>query len=259
MRDYSLFLASVVTVNTDTKYTTVPILNANPVKRYINIAYTVNIIPNGGRNPVNNVPVLNTNSLTYNMPLVGDVIICGYIEATYPVCLGVLYSPGGRKRVNKVLAEVSKDTISLTKSLSTEFLPSAAKDTTNTDKEMTSYKPYDVVYQHQTGAYIRLRNAAQWTTNSLGQKIPPSTDIAEIDIYHPTGAKIQIDNGGNIIATPASGKEVKLGSSSASSEAIPLGTSLKVWLDSHTHPTGVGPSGAPMIASPSPSSTVKTI
>jgi len=260
MSDYSLFLATVVTVNTDTKFVTIKVPNSNPIKNYINIAYTVNILPNGGRNPLKNIPVLNTNSLTYNMPLVGDAILCGYIEGTYPVCLGVLYSPEGRKNINTILENVGATSASLIKSLPMDFLPSAAKDATNSTRENPIYTPYDVVYQHQTGSYIRLRNAAQWTTNTLGQKIPPSSNLPEIDIYHPTGAKIQIDQTGNIILTPASGKQVKLGSSSASSEAVPLGTSLKTWLDSHTHPTGVGPSGPPLQApSPSPSSIVKLV
>ena len=259
MSDYSLFLATVVAVNTDTKFTTTKIANANPIKNYINIAYTVNILPNGGRNPLKNIPVLNVNSLTYNMPLVGDAILCGYIEGTYPVCLGVLYSPEGRKNINTILENVGATSASLTKSLPMDFLPSAAKDTTNSTKENPIYTPYDVVFQHQTGSYIRLRNAAQWTTNTLGQKIPPSSNKPEIDIYHSTGAKIQIDKDGNVIATPASGKEVKLGSSSAHDEGVPLGKTLQAWLDSHKHPTGVGPTGSPMIASPEPSSIVKTI
>ncbi len=42
-------------------------------------------------------------------------------------------------------------------------------------------------------------------------------------------------------------------------EGVPLGDQLKVWLDSHTHPTPSGESGAPSGPSPTPSEKVKVI
>lgn len=49
-----------------------------------------------------------------------------------------------------------------------------------------------------------------------------------------------------------------LGSSDAG-EGIPLGDTLKAWLDSHTHPHPMGSTGSPSSPSPEPSQVVKTI
>jgi hypothetical protein len=43
------------------------------------------------------------------------------------------------------------------------------------------------------------------------------------------------------------------------SEGVPLGDTLKAWLDSHTHPAPGGTTGSPNSASPNPSQVVKTI
>jgi len=77
-------------------------------------------------------------------------------------------------------------------------------------------------------------------------------------IKHTSGATIVIEPEGDVIVTPADGKNYKLGGSAAE-QGVPLGDDLKSWLDSHTHPTGVGPSGAPFVGSPNPSSVVKVV
>jgi hypothetical protein len=75
-----------------------------------------------------------------------------------------------------------------------------------------------------------------------------------------TNAKIIITGDGNTAIVEAG--TIKLGEGAAP-EGVPLGTSLKEWLDSHTHPyswghEGVaGNTGAPNEASPDPSSKVR--
>ena len=78
-------------------------------------------------------------------------------------------------------------------------------------------------------------------------------------IKHTSGATIVIEPEGDVIVTPADGKNYKLGGDGAT-EGVPLGTSLKAWLDSHSHSTGVGPSGTPLQGpSPSPSTIVSVL
>jgi len=66
--------------------------------------------------------------------------------------------------------------------------------------------------------------------------------------------KIKIDNTNNVIIDTTG--NILLGESAT--EGIPLGTSLKNWLDNHTHPVaGIGNTGTPNTGSPSPSSKSK--
>jgi len=296
MKDYSLFTAEITKVNVNDIQNNHTVTYTNDsgkeTKRQLldfsTIAYTVNISPAGFRNNMSNVPILNSNSLTYNPPLPGDRAICAFVdgERILPVCLGVIYDPAGRTKLDKVLRD--SDNVNLTnaqKVLPSDLLPSAAKD----PDEVSGYKSYDYVVQHQTGSYIRMRNLSKASkNNSTGFVITPENNLPEIkiyqrlassksgtdsansiilseetagqssvQIYHHTGAYIKINTDGNIILYPASGKNVLLGDVSAS-EGVPLGQTLKSWLDSHQHPTGVGPSGPPIASSPSPSSIVKT-
>jgi hypothetical protein len=177
----------------------------------------------------------------------------------YPICLGVLFT----------------DTYTRP--------PQAATKTIN-GKDI--YQQYDYVVQHQTGSYIRLRNNNQPIYNDkTGTWTEPTVNLAEVTILqqlnttskvnkielkevsdtnatikvtHHSGAEIQINNSGDIIITPASGRDVLLGGSGAT-EGVPLGSLLKTWLDGHIHPTGVGPTGVPTTLSPSPSTTVLTL
>jgi len=55
---------------------------------------------------------------------------------------------------------------------------------------------------------------------------------------------IVLDKDGNITAIVASGKKINLGKNNASEPGV-LGNQIKQWLETHTHPTGVGPSGPP--------------
>lgn len=72
-------------------------------------------------------------------------------------------------------------------------------------------------------------------------------------------SKIVLTSGGDIVIQ-ADGN-VLLGENAE--EGVPLGTTLKTWLDSHTHPIswtdsgGSGTSGSPSSASPAPSEKVK--
>jgi hypothetical protein len=139
----------------------------------------------------------------------------------------------------------------------------------------------DCVLQHETQSFLRFRNLD--TIDDKGNSLPPSktqrgrSEIlikhvtgdsieitepnkgsTEISITHHSGATAKIDTSGNIILTPASGKQLKLGGSSAS-QGVALGDSLNQWLLMHTHPTGVGPSGPPMSVPPATSKVVKVI
>ena len=67
--------------------------------------------------------------------------------------------------------------------------------------------------------------------------------------------KIVIKENGEIIVQ---GGKVYLGDENAI-EGVPLGDTLKAWLDSHTHPGAHGETGPPSGTSPPPSQVVKTI
>ena len=73
--------------------------------------------------------------------------------------------------------------------------------------------------------------------NGICIGVDSSEGNAEIFIFHPS-ASIFIDNTGGI--------EFKSGS--VATELTVLGETLKAWLETHTHPTGVGPSGPPIEA-----------
>lgn len=68
-------------------------------------------------------------------------------------------------------------------------------------------------------------------------------------------SKVVLKENGDIIIQ---GNNVFLGSDSAL-EGVPLGDTLKAWLDEHTHPAPGGETGSPSSNSPDPSQVVKTI
>ena len=68
-------------------------------------------------------------------------------------------------------------------------------------------------------------------------------------------AKVEIEESGKIIINAGSGSTIELGEG-AVDKAI-LGTAFKTYFDTHTHPTGVGPSGAPI--NPMPDTTLSEI
>jgi hypothetical protein len=74
--------------------------------------------------------------------------------------------------------------------------------------------------------------------NGICIGVDSSSSNAEIFIYHPS-AYIFINKNGIL--------EMKAGT--VGTEFALLGETLKTWLSTHTHPTGVGPSGAPIQAS----------
>lgn len=88
-------------------------------------------------------------------------------------------------------------------------------------------------------------------TGSLPGEHAEDLIIAKSDL----SAKIVISQEGNITIQ---GGKVFLGSDTAA-EGIPLGDTLKEWLDTHTHTAPMGETSSPLSASPSPSQVVKTV
>lgn len=221
--------------------------------------YTITVNPVASRMGMRNVRVIVPNSGNVRgklsgfswMPHVGDWAVCGFIEGypDFPVCFGVIYN-------------------------GTNTRPPEAG---TIDGE---YQFYDYVVQHQTGSFIRIRNRNQPYQDSSGNWHEPETDLPKVTIQqlladkksvneieldepvagkstitvtHHTGAKLKIDEDGNVIVIPANGKKIKLGSDN-SGESLILGDSFKEWinklisskLEIHTHPTGVGPTGKPI-------------
>lgn len=85
-----------------------------------------------------------------------------------------------------------------------------------------------------------------------GDALP--TDGESLVIGHKSNsAHIKITQSGNVYIKAGN---VYLGGEGAS-EGVPLGDSLKAWLDSHKHSTPMGMSGGPEIKSPEPSQVVK--
>ena len=209
--------------------------------------YTLTVLPANGRMGLRKVRMLVPNSGNVRnkfrgfswLPYIGDWAVCAFLEGypDYPICLGVIYN------------------------ISNTRPPEASAN----DGE---YQYYDYVVQQQTGSYIRIRNLNQPTFIN-GNWIDPVEDLPEITIYqmladktkankivmkeessgsstveieHHTGAKVTIDATGNIILTPATGKQVDIGSSSAS-QSLVLGDNFKALFNAHVHATAVGPSG----------------
>jgi len=287
MKDFAIFTATITRVNlVDTaEMHDVEYSSTNPMKilDYSSIAYTVDILPVGYRNPIAQVPVLNVNSLTFNPPLPGDGAVCVYLEGEniFPICLGIIYNPEGRTSINTVLnAPGSIIAADIEKSLSSELLPSAAKDESNTETNRTLYRRYDYVQQHQTGSYIRMRNLSDTTVDRLGTVTQPDDNLPEIkiyqrlaaskegtdsansiiltetepgqstiQIYHHSGAYIKINADGEVIIntdkTIINSGHIELGA--GASEKLVLGDSFMPVFNGHSHPTGVGLTGAPIV------------
>lgn len=225
--------------------------------------YTLSVQPTAGRMGLRQVRMLVSNSGNIKgkmrgfnwLPASGDWAVCAFLEGypDYPVCLGIVFNE-------------------------TNTRPPEAASING------QYQHFDYVVQHQTGSFIRFRNknqpvqvADQWIEPSLnlaevklsqllsdGTKVneitmeETSQGVSTVKVEHHTGASVVIDSVGNIVVTPASGKNVLLGGSGAS-HGLSLGDSLKTWLDTHSHPTSTGPSGSPTTSSPAVSTTVKTL
>ena len=88
-------------------------------------------------------------------------------------------------------------------------------------------------------------------TELLG--IKPSLEKGEVAIFSKFGQKILLDKDGNVIITPKSGAKVLLGDATGTdpvvlkSELNSVLSTVRTWLNSHTHPvpTGPGTSSAP--------------
>lgn len=220
--------------------------------------YTMTIEPSAGRMGLHQVRMLVPNSGNIKgkmrgfnwLPASGDWAVCAFLEGypDYPICLGVVFNQ-------------------------TNTRPPEAASING------QYQHFDYVVQHQTGSFIRFRNLNQpvqvddhWIEPTLdlaevklsqllsdGVKVneitmeETSQGVSTVKVGHHTGASVVIDSVGNIVVTPATGKEIKLGSNT-SGESLVLGDSLKTWLDNLigtkleliTVPTVVGPSGTPL-------------
>lgn len=90
-------------------------------------------------------------------------------------------------------------------------------------------------------------------------KHPSDENVSSVVLKHNDGtsakAKVEIEESGKIIINAGSGSTIELGEG-AVDKAI-LGTAFKTYFDTHTHPTGVGPSGAPI--NPMPDTTLSEI
>lgn len=87
--------------------------------------------------------------------------------------------------------------------------------------------------------------------NKDGASIVMNTD-GSILMTNAAGATINMDAAGDKISATAALLELN-----GASEAAVLGDAFKTYFDTHTHPTGVGPSGPP--AAPMPPTTLSTI
>jgi len=79
------------------------------------------------------------------------------------------------------------------------------------------------------------------------QKLDVSSDSTTVNAGD--GNSIVLDKDGNIAAVVSSGKKINLGKDDAVEPGV-LGNQIKAWLEAHTHPTGVGPSGPPSVPIP---------
>ena len=226
-----LFLAKVVSVNTK--------LVKDTAGNIIQEAGTIDVLPiahhMGSRSvrPLSMAAVsIYGQSVGFNwVPSVGTWVVCGCLE-DYPdhlVCLGALYHP--------------------------QYVGMPVMDGTPLQLQ-------DCVLQHETGTFFRFRNLD--TVDSKGNQVSPSKTIrgrsefivehvngdtiemiepvkgqTKISIKHHSGASAMIDVNGNVILTPASGKEVKLGSSTSSHRIVM--DSFEPVYNGHGHLTPMGP------------------
>ena len=88
----------------------------------------------------------------------------------------------------------------------------------------------------------------------VGTELPgtkPSLEKGEVAIFSKFGQKILLDKDGNVIITPKSGAKVLLGDATGTdpvvlkSELNSVLSTVRTWLNSHTHPTPSGSSSAP--------------
>lgn len=114
---------------------------------------------------------------------------------------------------------------------------------------------------------IRSKNGSKLTLDDENKKINLTDENGNIIDLTKDGVEIT-DVNSNIIRTSSAGVEVqssgdvnitggtanistdKINLLDGASEAVPLGDSLKQWADTHTHPTGMGPSGVPIAPLP---------
>lgn len=91
---------------------------------------------------------------------------------------------------------------------------------------------------------------------------PTGMQPGEVVIHNHNGANVKITVNGDIEAVPATGREVRIGSASATDPVALKSdlTALKTYLDGHTHggvSTGMGTSGGPSSSSPTPAASTK--
>lgn len=81
----------------------------------------------------------------------------------------------------------------------------------------------------------------------------PAIEADEVLIWAKAGQRVLLNKDGDVIVTPATGRKVYLGSATGTdpvalkSELNSVLSSVRTWLNSHTHPTPSGASSAPSV------------
>lgn len=138
--------------------------------------------------------------------------------------------------------------------------------------DYTRLYPARVSSQNLDGTLVVVPDAGKLKGQGL-DKVPIRHGLPGVTVRSvPSGARVRVgfeegnpsqpfaclwdeDTGAATVEIIFHGLLLRLGSESAS-QPVPLGTALLQWLNAHTHPTGVGPSGPPVVpADPSLLST----
>lgn len=88
---------------------------------------------------------------------------------------------------------------------------------------------------------------AEYSTNT------PEIEEGEVVLWTKAGQRVLLNKDGDVIVIPAAGRKVLLGSATGTdpvvlkSELNSVLSSLRTWLNSHTHPTPSGASSAPSV------------
>lgn len=113
--------------------------------------------------------------------------------------------------------------------------------------------PYSITFPIAVGStgmiVFAMHSLGEWRKRGIlsdpgDRRIHSVTGATFYPGLRPTPAPIA---DANADALTIAGDEIRIGSGSANNPAV-LFNEMKAWLETHTHPTGVGPSGAPLQA-----------